>query len=135
DYLLNKIGKDRLVPVEMGAKYTDDSWTQRLISFEEFVNNWILPSKPTKNHNDNNNDDNNDNNNHDKIKDRKEEETDKEQTEIAYLAQHNLFDQIPSLENDILIPDYCFVNTANISSSNPPSLVEKSYDDDDDDDG
>jgi len=125
DYLLNKIGKDRLVPVEMGAKYTDDSWTQRLISFEEFVNNWILSNKSTENYNSD-----------DKIKDREEEEeeeeeeetTDKKQVEIAYVAQHNLFDKIPSLKNDILVPDYCFVNTTNIPSSNLPSLTEKSYD-------
>ncbi|KAI9306686.1 hypothetical protein BJ944DRAFT_159446 [Cunninghamella echinulata] len=33
----------------------------------------------------------------------------KEEKEIAYLAQHDLFYQIPLLENDISIPDYCFI--------------------------
>ncbi|KAI4145397.1 MAG: hypothetical protein LQ340_006302 [Diploschistes diacapsis] len=28
--------------------------------------------------------------------------------EIAYLAQHNLFSQIPSLRSDIAIPDFCY---------------------------
>ena len=34
--------------------------------------------------------------------------------EIAYLAQHDLFHQVPRLEQDIIIPDYCYV-TPNIT--------------------
>lgn len=31
------------------------------------------------------------------------------QDTVAYLAQHDLFYQIPQLENDIVIPDYCYI--------------------------
>lgn len=34
---------------------------------------------------------------------------------IEYLAQHNLFDQIPALRKDILTPEYCCVGSSNES--------------------
>ncbi|OMH84646.1 Lysine-specific demethylase 8 [Zancudomyces culisetae] len=37
---------------------------------------------------------------------------------IVYLAQHNLFSQVPKLKNDFLIPDYCYVNNNRSSDYN-----------------
>lgn len=73
DYLLSVAG-DRVVPVEIGSQYTDTNWSQRMMRFSDFVNNYI-----------------------------------KKQDTIAYLAQHDLFYQIPRLEKDIMIPDYCHI--------------------------
>ncbi|KAH8371520.1 hypothetical protein KR093_007840 [Drosophila rubida] len=39
-----------------------------------------------------------------------------EDTQVEYLAQHELFSQIPALKADICIPDYCSVNTESPSS-------------------
>ncbi|KAJ3280073.1 Lysine-specific demethylase 8 [Borealophlyctis nickersoniae] len=73
-YLRSLAGARRLVPVEVGSKYTDDEWTQKLMTFGEFIDRYVTGS---------------------------EEGT-------AYLAQHDLFTQIPRLAHDITIPDYCY---------------------------
>lgn len=36
------LGGCRLVPVELGSKYTDDSWTQKLMPMRDFLHDYIL---------------------------------------------------------------------------------------------
>lgn len=72
---LRKIAGYRTVPVEIGSKYTDTSWSQKLMTINEFIDQFI--------------------------------ENDDENKKVAYLAQHELFNQILELRSDFSIPDLC----------------------------
>ncbi|XP_055932207.1 lysine-specific demethylase 8-like isoform X1 [Argiope bruennichi] len=73
DYILEK-ARYRTVPIEIGSKYTDDDWTQTLMTVGDFVGKYIKHKS--------------------------------DQKEIGYLAQHNLFNQIPELFEDVEVPSY-----------------------------
>lgn len=88
-YLLEQtLGGRRLVPVEMGKSYTDEAWGQKIITFGDFVKTQMLDA--------------------DGLKEKSKSATD----QTGYLAQHDLFAQIPSLRADISIPDYCYCDPA-----------------------
>jgi hypothetical protein len=76
-YLMRVLGS-RWVPIEIGARYTDSNWTQKLLPMTHLFR--ILVAD------------------------------DKEKGSINYLAQHDLFYQIPELKKDIITPDYCYAS-------------------------
>ncbi|XP_004525826.1 lysine-specific demethylase 8 [Ceratitis capitata] len=76
---LFKLAGNRTVPIEIGANYTTDEWSQQLVKIRDFLRRQF-----TETHH-----------------------------EIEYLAQHELFDQIPALKADIRIPDYCSIHSKN----------------------
>ncbi|CAD0092964.1 unnamed protein product [Aureobasidium mustum] len=77
-YLLKAtLGGRRLVPVELGRSYTDDDWSQRIMTFAEYMKSYLLQPR---------------------------------QEQTGYLAQHDLFSQVPCLSADTNTLDYCYTN-------------------------
>ena len=101
-HYLKEAAGSRLVPVETYASkdatstYLSDSWAQRVMTFAEYIDLYIIKSAPHRSG------------------DADEEES---ATERGYLAQHQLFEQIPSLRDDIHTPSFCDVWTAEDSAA------------------
>lgn len=72
--------KNRIVPIEIGKNYTNENWSQELVKFDDFFRRQLIDYQPSTS------------------------------KRVEYLAQHNLFDQIPALRNDIITPEYCCVS-------------------------
>ncbi|KAI1763743.1 Clavaminate synthase-like protein [Hypoxylon sp. FL1150] len=96
----------RLVPVEIGRSYVDEGWGQKIITFGEFLTKYIDPFLAG---------DQDDSSGNHTIS------SSSVRSSTAYLAQHPLFTQLPSLRNDILIPDYCY-------TAPPPHPTDPSID-------
>ncbi|KAL7627597.1 hypothetical protein AAE478_001790 [Parahypoxylon ruwenzoriense] len=92
-YLLSRtFSGRRLVPIEIGRSYVDEGWGQKIVTFGEFLREYIDPSLAV-------------------VQEKSGNDTvlsSSRKRSIAYLAQHPLFTQLPALRDDILIPDYCY---------------------------
>lgn len=114
---LRRVAGRRTVPVELGGCYTGEGWRQELMTIADFITRFI----ETDDGGDNPDDDRaglgkGEPEGEDKCLDKgvdgrcTEHRARKEPHEAkgkAYLAQHELFDQVPPLRRDILTPDYC----------------------------
>lgn len=95
-YLFSAAGPGRIVPVEVGDDYRSDDWSQKLISWEEFLSS--LDSSASATH---------------------------RQHHTIYLAQHSLLTQFPRLRGDIIPPDivYACLDSPDFPAYEPPSDV------------
>ncbi|KAG5635828.1 hypothetical protein H0H81_009993 [Sphagnurus paluster] len=81
-YLRSVAGPGRIVPVEVGDDYRQSDWTQELMGWDDFVASLHLNDQPPP----------------------------RPQKKTMYLAQHNLLVQFPSLQADIIVPDYVYAS-------------------------
>jgi len=111
-YLKSVAGR-RTVPIEIGSSYLEDDWGQTLVTFDEFVDRYVL----------NNNDKNEgisgrkkrrkekeeDNNTEDGDENGDDKDSSSKKKAVGYLAQTEIFEQIPALKRDFVVPEYCYL--------------------------
>ena len=96
-YLLDAVGPGRVVPVELGKSYDEQGWSQRIVSFESFLDAAGWPREDGTGTTTAAADDS-------EVKD----DNDDLKSQPVYLAQHTLFKQFPALERDFSWPEYAF---------------------------
>eukprot|EP01038_Epipyxis_sp_PR26KG_P007740 gene7740-10517_t len=108
---INSVAGHRVVPIETGQNYLSDDAGSSLLPISDFIDKFIFKerSKISSNETELFSIKLNDSveQTHKKARVLSVEEMISSESVIGYLAQHRLFDQIPSLRSDIEIPDYC----------------------------
>ena len=84
-YLRRIAGPGRVVPVELGRSYTERDWSQAIMPFEDVLDRIGLGGSPAT-----------------------------PSDTPLYLAQHDLFRQLPALRGDVLIPDIVYAEPASV---------------------
>ncbi len=98
DYLMSRtFDGRRLVPVEVGRSYVDDGWGQKIVSFGQLLHEYIDPDSAKSTETSGG-------------KRKRSLAPASKPAATAYLAQHQLFTQLPRLRSDIQIPDLCYTS-------------------------
>lgn len=90
DYLKQVAGRGRVVPIEVGHDYRAPEWTQRIMSWESFLD-YLFPSSSSSHS-------------------LRNDIMDSHQKEVMYHAQHDLLKQLSALRDDLIIPDYVYAS-------------------------
>ncbi|CBJ29518.1 conserved unknown protein [Ectocarpus siliculosus] len=106
---LKKVAGRRTVPVELGGSYTGEGWRQELMTIGDFIGRFIESHSQEESPTDKKGCSDTGERGEGSFPGGVAKNTScgEKGKEKAYLAQHQLFDQIPALRRDIMTPDYC----------------------------
>lgn len=105
---LKKVAGRRTVPVELGGSYTGEGWRQELMTMGDFIGRFIESHSQEESPTDKKGCSDTGDGEGPLPRGVAQKGSSREKgKEKAYLAQHQLFDQIPALRRDIMTPDYC----------------------------
>ena len=132
-YWLNKTFRGRrLVPIEIGRSYADDDWSQEIVPFRTFLNDYILArdlsgssplaSPPGLMHESDTMASEEEKTPQSSAENGAGNDSTDDERRTGYLAQHDLLSQIPSLRADIATPDYCFLDAPPPKEGTPVAL-------------
>ena len=109
-FRIDRLALDRHVPIEVGSSYTEQEWSQKIVSVREFLQAIVQGGDGVnQDHGSGNKEDQHVDTNDRQPTEGQSKTTTQRKTRTVYLAQHALLDQVPSLWKDILTPDYCFM--------------------------
>ena len=90
-YLRSVSGPGRVVPVEVGNNYLLETWKQVIMSWDSFLASLEF-----------------------------EDQESSGDGELFYLAQHDLFMQMPALQDDFIVPDYAYASLVSDGRTHVP---------------
>jgi lysine-specific demethylase 8 len=138
DYIVGVAGH-RTVPVEVGPNYMDTQWGQQLMTVRKFIDEFVVEAEEDaiEGHPDGEVEAT--------VKRRRVQSSPpllsssssssppsqpagtgklRRKRQVGYLAQHQLFDQVPQLRSDIAVPDYCILSDEDGDSGTPSPLPQ-----------
>ncbi|WIA41876.1 hypothetical protein OEZ86_009200 [Tetradesmus obliquus] len=99
---LSRVAGRRTVPVELGQHYLQEGWGTALMTLDDFIAQHMAPEPAAAA----------------AAEAAATAAAAAAQPQRGYLAQHQLFEQVPALAADIATPDYCMLGEAGVSSVN-----------------
>ncbi|KAJ3374967.1 hypothetical protein GGF31_005689 [Allomyces arbusculus] len=114
----------RLVPVEVGKSYLDAVWSQRLVPMHEFLRECVATRavEPSRGQDGTTSDESDRDSSNGEDEGEEDDDGDNEPGGTMYLAQHDLFRQLPALRTDLFVPDQVYMFPSHDDDGGAPNV-------------